>query len=170
MRTVVVGFALIMLAGVADAQPREPYSSAEGKYRIKFPGTPKVTDKTTNSAAGELTVNIATYATSDGNTYVVSYLDYPNAVDPKNQAKFFDALRDEVKGTDGKLIGSEKDRTIGEEKRPAREFTVEKNRQRIRLRVVLRQNRLYQVGVIGTADFVTGKDANAFMDSLELTK
>jgi hypothetical protein len=166
MRTVVVGLALFAFAGAADAQLRKLHVSADGKYSVKFPGGPQLADKTAKSATGELTVHIATYALNDGNTYMVSYLDYPNAVDPKNYAKFFDAIRDEVKG-DGKLI---KDETIGKEKWAAREFTVEKNRQRIRLRVVLRENRLYQIAVIGTVDFVASKGANDFIESLDLTK
>jgi hypothetical protein len=166
----VFGFALFVLASAVGAQPTKPYVSADGKYSIKFPGVPKVTEKTEKNATGELTVHIATYALADGSTYMVSYTDLANTVDAKNHAPFFEAIRTDVKGTSGRLIGDTKELTIGEAKWPGREFTVEKNQQRIRLRVVLRENRLYQVVVIGTATFVTGKDASAFVESLELTK
>ena len=53
---------------------------------------------------------------------------------------------------------------------PGREFVVDKGKQRVRYRVVLRDARLYQVAAIGTADFATGKDATQFFESFELTK
>ena len=40
----------------------------------------------------------------------------------------------------------------------------------MRFRVVLHDDRLYQVAVIGTAKFVKSKDATAFLDSFEVTK
>ena len=40
----------------------------------------------------------------------------------------------------------------------------------MKFRVVLRDGRLYQVAVIGTASFVKGKDARAFLESFELVK
>src|SRR5262245_42603229 len=175
MRTVAVGFALIVLASAAGAQPREPYTSDHGKYSIKFPGEPKVTEQSAKGgkdAKKEVTVYIATYALNDGSIYMVSYSDLATGVDKDKQAKFFDAIRDGVKGTDGRVLTETEllAGKVGEERWPGREYTVEKFPQRIRLRVVLRENRLYQVAVIGTAAFVNGKDAEAFLYSLELTK
>ena len=40
----------------------------------------------------------------------------------------------------------------------------------MKFRVVLRDARLYQVAVIGTASFVKAKDAKAFLDSFDLTQ
>lgn len=169
MRAAVVVLGLVAFAGAPGARAAEPYKSAEGKYAVRFPAAPKVTTQTAKTAVGELTVTTATYATADGNVYMVSYTDYPTAVKPENQAALFDGVRDGVKGT-GKLVGDVKESAFGPDKLPAREFVVDKGRQRVKFRLILRDERLYQVATVGTADFATGKDANLFFESFELTK
>jgi hypothetical protein len=170
MRAVVVGLVLVAFVGVACAQQSE-YTSGEGKYAVKFPGAPKVTSQATKSAVGELTVNIATYANSDGNAFLVSFTDFPEAATKaENHATLFGGIRDGVKGKDGKIPGEEKALEYGPAKLPGREFTVEKGKQRIRYRVILNNNRVYQVAVIGTQEFVTGKDGTAFLDSFQVAK
>jgi hypothetical protein len=79
-------------------------------------------------------------------------------------------VREGVKGSAGKSVGDETATEFGPDKWPSREFVVDKGKQRTRMRVVLRENRLYQLAVIGSADFVGGNDAKRFFDSFELTK
>ena len=118
-----------------------------------------------------MTVNVATYANSDGNAFMVSYTDFPaSATKEENHGTLFEGIRNGVKGTDGKLVGEEKEIKFGPDKLPGREFTIEKGKQRIRFRVVLSGSRVYQVAAIGTEAFVTGKDGTAFLDSFHITK
>jgi hypothetical protein len=160
---------ILALVGVAVAQPGG-YAHPEGKYRAGFPNTPKLSEQVTKSAVGDLKVNIASYATSDGNVYMVSYTDFPAAATkPENHATLYAGIRDGVKGSNGQ-VSDEKDRTFGADKLPGREFTVTKDKVRMKFRVVLRDSRLYQVAVIGTADFVKTKDATAFLDAFDFTK
>src|SRR5262249_29653818 len=140
-------------------------------YSVKFPGAPKVTTQTSKSEVGDLSVNIATYANSDGNTFLVSYADFPDkATKPENHATLFEGIRKGVIGKDGKLAGEEKKFEFGPDKLPAREFTVEKGKQRIRYRVILRDSRMYQIAAIGTEAFATGKEGTAFLESFQVTK
>lgn len=163
--------ALVAFAVPLHAQPAgNAYTSTEGRYAVKFPGTPKVTTQTTKSALGDLKVNVALYATGDANVYLVSYTDFPvAAAQAENRKTLFDGVRDALKA---KGTVSEKDIEFGPDKLPGRELTVDrdKDKQRIKVRAVLRDNRLYQVTVIGTAEFVSGKDAAGFLESLDLTK
>jgi hypothetical protein len=170
MRAAVVGFALLALATSVAAQPGA-YSSDEGKFTVKFPGAPKVTEQTAKSAIGELKVTAAVYANSDGSLFMVSYTDFPVAA-TKNHTTLLDGIRDHVKGSTGKLVGDEKNLTFGADKLPYREFVVDKDKpkQRIKCRVILRGERVYQLLVIGPADFAGGKEATAFLESFELTK
>jgi hypothetical protein len=163
--------ALLILAPAALAQPGEAYTSAEGRFRVKFPGKPKVSTSTVKSAVGELKVTVAVYATADGNAYVASFTDFPAAAaKAENRDTLFGGVRDKVK--EGGELKDEKTIEFGPDKLPGRELVVDrdKGKQRIKYRAILRDARLYQVGVIGTADFATGKDATAFLESLELTK
>ena len=171
MRTAFLAVAVGFMASTAGAQPAAPYISADGMYAVKFPGKPKVAlAQTTRSALGDLTVNVATFATADANVYLVSYTDFPaGAVKPENRKTLFDGVAQGVKGK-GEIV-SEKDTEFGAGKLPAREVVVdqEKGKQRVKFLVVLRDNRLYQVAAIGTPEFVAGKDATAFLGSLDLT-
>ncbi|MBY0461091.1 MAG: hypothetical protein K2V38_27535 [Gemmataceae bacterium] len=164
--------ALVLASGRAEAQPKDPFTSPEGKYAVKFPGKPKLTAPVAKSAIGDLTVHTALYAAADGSAYTASYTDFPrDAVKAENLKTFFDGVRDGIKGTKGEVV-SEKEIVFGPDKLPGRELVVEKEKgkQRIKVRVVLRDNRLYQWAVLGTPEFVAGGDATAFLDSLELTK
>lgn len=158
-------------AGAGAQQPE--YTAGDGKYKVRFPGTgqPKLRTEVTKSAVGDLTVNIATFANSDGSVWMVSYTDFPAAATkPENHKSLLDGIRDGAKGRDGKLSGEEKTLEHGADKLPGREFVVEKGKQRVRMRVVVSGNRVYQVALIGTEAFVTGKDGTAFLDSFSITK
>ena len=165
--------AVVVFASAAAAQPAAaPFASTDGRYAAAFPGRPKVTAQTAKSALGDLPVRVATYATADANVYMVSFTDFPTAAaKAENRATLFDGIKNGVKGPRGE-IASDAEFAFGPDKLPGREVVVDrdKGKQRIRFRAFLRDNRLYQVAVIGTPDFVSGKDATAFMDSLELTK
>jgi hypothetical protein len=169
MRAVGAGFALVVLAGSVVAQPGA-YSSDEGRYSVRFPGPPKVTEQTAKTALGELKVTVAVFANSDGHTFIVSFTDFPeSATKLASHATLLDGIRDGVKGSGGKLIAEEKKLTFGPNKLPSREFVVEKDKkQRVKCRVILRDNRVYQLAVIGTAAFTGGKDATSFLESFEL--
>lgn len=172
MRAVVVGVVLVAFVASASAQQPE-YASAEGKYKVRFPapGTPKLRSDTTKSAVGDLTVNIATFANSDGNVWLVSYTDFPAAATkPENHKTLLDGIREGAKGRDGKLSGEEKSIEHGADKLPGREFLVEKGKQRVKMRVVVSGSRVYQVALIGTEAFAAGKDGTAFLDSFSITK
>jgi hypothetical protein len=164
------GVVLFAFAGAAVAQPKD-HAPPEGKYTVKFPDKPKVTSQTAKSAVGDLTVNVATYANSDGNAFLVSYTDFPDsATKQENHGTLFEGIRNGVKGTDGKLVGEEKEISFGPNKLPGREFTIEKGKQRIRFRVILSGSRVYQVAAIGTEAFVAGNSGTAFLDSFQITK
>jgi hypothetical protein len=166
------GYALVLVVVVvsaATAQRGETYAPKDGRFSIRFPGKPKESEQTAKSAIGELRVVTGTYANSDGNAFMVSYTDFPaGAAGPENSARLFDGVREGLKGKDGEV--QEKEVKVGPDKLPGRDIEIQKDKKRMRFRVVLRDGRLYQVAVIGTASFVKGKDATAFIDSFELTK
>lgn len=158
--------ALLALGTASGAQPKQVFKSAEGRFAVRFPGEPKVQTKTEKTAVGELKLFSATYATSDYHIYLVSYTDFPTgATKPENRGALFDSVREAIRTRDGKLVGAEKELEFGPDKLPAREFTVDKGKQRTRYRVVLNGTRLYQQGAIGSAEFVSGKDVAAFFDT-----
>lgn len=165
--TILTGLFVVTLT--AAAQPGDVFTSRDGKYSARFPGKPKENSQTTRSTVGELTVYTATFATTEGSVYLVSYTDFPvNTLKAENHAALYDGVRDGLK-KDGKLL-SEKDLTIGAEKLAGREIVIDKGKQQLRFRVTARGDRLYQVAAVGSGEFVTGKDATAFLDSFEVSR
>jgi hypothetical protein len=162
---------LLLTTAIASARPADDkFASKDGRYAVRFPGKPKELIQNTKSPIGDLRIVTATYLLSDGSAYMVSYTDFPEgATKPDNRKMLLDGVREGLKGKDAKVL-SDKDLEIGAEKLPARDIEIEKGKQRMKFRVIIRDSRLYQVATIGTAAFVTGKDATAFFESFELTK
>jgi hypothetical protein len=149
----------------------EEYSPNGGNFTIRFPGKPKETTQITKSQIGEVKVITATYATSEGNIFMVSYSDLPaNATKMENLETLFEGVREGAKGKDGKVLEDKEFKL--ESKFPAHKLLLEKEKgeQRVKLWVVVRDNRLFQLWVVGTRRFAEGPDAKAFLESLELTK
>ncbi|MDB5306342.1 MAG: hypothetical protein JWO38_544 [Gemmataceae bacterium] len=166
-----VVLALFALPTSAGAQPAgEIHAPKGGRFAVRLPGMPKEHTQSTRTDLGELKVYTATYATADGAVYLVSYTDFPpGAVKPDGRGPMYDAVREGIKGKDGKLV-SEKEITVGPDQLPGREILVDKGRQQTRFRVVVRDHRLYQLAAVGPGEFVTGPAATAFFDSFEFAK
>jgi hypothetical protein len=172
MRTALPTLALLVLvAGGAPARPAgEVLSPGGGRFSVRFPGKPKETTQTAKTPIGDLKVYTATYATADGNVYLVSYTDFPaEAIKAENHATLFNGVREGLAGKDGKVV-KDSELTVGPDKAPGREIVIDKGKQQTRFRVVVKDTRLFQVAAVGTGEFVTGTDATAFLDSFELVK
>jgi hypothetical protein len=159
-----------VLLPAAHARQEAVFTSKEGSYTARFPGTPKVSTQTARTQLGELKLATATFASTDGSAYLVTYTDFPaGAVTRETEGRVLDGIRDGLKGQDGKVL-SEKAIEFGPGKLPGRELLIEKGRQHMRFKVVLKEERLYQAAVIGTERFVKGTDATRFLDSFEIGK
>jgi hypothetical protein len=159
-----------LLPAPAHAQPAgEKYAPRDGGFAVRFPGTPKETAQAARSPLGELTVVTATYVTAEGNVYLVSYTDFPLDDGPKDaRTALLDGVREGLK-KDGTVLSDDEvkdlpDGVVG------RDLELKKGAQRVRVRVLLRGGRVYQVGAVGSEVFATGKAVKGFIESFELTK
>jgi hypothetical protein len=168
-RSLLAPVLLVTLSGLCLAQKQtEPYSPRDANFSVRFPEAPKETNNTAKSPIGDLKVVTATLATTDGNVYMASYTDFPTGtVKDDTRKTLFEGVREGLKGKEGKVL-TETDIEVGKEKLPARELELEKGKQRVRIRIILGADRIYQVALIGTPAFV--KDGTKFLESFELTK
>ena len=87
------------IAPLPPAQGDGDYEPKDGGFKIRFPGKPKETSQTAKSQVGDLKVSTATYATSDGNVFMVSYTDFPAGTAKADiSATFFDGVRRRARG------------------------------------------------------------------------
>jgi hypothetical protein len=150
------------LTGAAD----EKYSSKEGRYAVAFPAKPALT----NSKAGQIDLNIA-IVDQGGSGFAVIFSDLP--AEAVKVAKPKDLLDGGEKGLINNFkakVSQSMDFEFGKDKWPAREIMAEKDNLQLRLTIILADNRLYQVFVVGSKDVVTGQAADAFFKSFEITK
>jgi hypothetical protein len=167
-------FALVGLvagvAGAADPAPGfQPFASSAGRYKVLFPGPVKTeTTEVKTPSGGTATVTLDA-AKAGGVTYLVSYVDVPDAVAQQPPGPRLDKVRDAHKGTDGRLL-ADKELTVGGEKYPARDVLVGRPDGTLRVRVVIAGSRLYQVMARGPREGVTGADADRYFGSFEVTK
>ena len=158
--------ALLLLLCLVEP-PEVVVQPKDGHFAICFPGKPKENTQSAKTDLGTLKIYTATYALPDGSIFLASFTEFPaEAVKPDFRGTLYDGVVTGLKGKDGKVV-SEKKLEIGKDKDEGREVLIDKGKQQTRFRVVVKDNRLIQIALVGTGEFVTGKDATAFLDSFE---
>jgi hypothetical protein len=174
MRSILTAAAFVLFAaGLAmgqdekkDEKKSDKYSSKEGKYSVNFPGKPMVT----SNKAGGVDLHIA-MVEQGGGGFGVIYSDLPAdaAKSVKPKALLDGGQKGLIDNFKAKITTS-KDFEFGKQKYPARELVAEKDPINLRIQIILVDNRLYQLLVVGPKDIITGKDADAFLKSFEITR
>lgn len=178
MRLLAVFASLVLFVGFAVAA--EKYESKDGNYSVAFPETPKLSTK----KVGNAEIKIALLETKDNNYYVVVYTDVSaEAVKDVELSKILEGgEKTFVSNLKAKVTKSEElNLKSGEKKYLAREFyanktlstadPIQKTKETkiyFRARVFVVDNRLYQVFLTGTNEFVSGRESDQFFNSFEL--
>lgn len=173
----VLTLVLVTLVGTAtgygQSKKREveqkEFISPEYKYVTHFPEkAPKTTTRKLKTENGELTQATASVEFRDS-TYSVTVTLLPDAVAFAGAKAVIDGTRDGIKGKEGKV---ERDEDIkqGDAKLPARELLFDFRKNQMRTRILLVENRLYQVTVTGPKAVVIGETANRFFSAFEIRK
>jgi len=159
--------ALLLAADDAKTKPAD-FAPKDGRFTVQMPGEPKEQTNKVNTAIGPIDVHMFLSAPDPNTAYIVGYSDYPEEMMKKSESdKILDGARDgAVKNVNGKLDGEKK---ITIDKHPGRDFQIATEHFEGRNRMYLVNARLYQVMVVGSKEFVTGKDAERFLDSFKLT-
>jgi hypothetical protein len=167
------GLALALLAAAAAAQPAalefQAFASAAGRYKGIFPGAVKTETTEVKTPAGPRILTFDSVTLANDVRLMVTYVDPPDDVAKLPPGPRLDKVRDAAKGSDGKVV-LDKEITVGAEKYPGRDVLIEKPLYAVRNRVVIAGPRMYQVLVQGPKEFVTGRDADRFVEAFEVTK
>jgi len=154
--------------GRGEADWKE-FTSKEGGFAVKLPGTPTEDRRTTRSPAGSFTGTVYVLEGKKGNEfYLAGFTDLPAAaVKAGTDAQRLDAARDEaIAHVRGKLVD---ERRIDLKGHPGREVTIEVDPKTfIQVRLYLVKQRLYQVLVVGGKDVAGAKHTLRFLDSFRL--
>jgi hypothetical protein len=158
---------LALLAGCQWLKWKE-FTSPEGRFSVRMPGTPTDQAQKINSPVGTIELHVFVVEQS-GAQYLVAYNDYPEAMvrsgDPE---KVLDGARNGVvANVRGKLVSEVK---ITLQQFPGREVRVmiPDGAQIMQTRLYFVKNRLYQVGVVTPEADASSKDNLKFLDSFKL--
>ena len=149
------------------------FTSKEWKFSARFPDEPKEKTQTAPLPGGGGSIKFTIFISEarDGGC-VVGVADMPipaRESDAIVQLRLDGARDGALKNVGGTLKESKEIRLAG--KYPGREFTAtitQPMQGQVRARIYFVGTRLYQVMVMGTDDYTTSKQADAFLDSFQL--
>ncbi len=163
----------LLVLGLAAAPGRAEdlaeFHSDAGRFKVLMPGKPPVTELKTPAGI----MHVVQVETKTG-AYLAGWIDLPlDAADTaeKAQARLDRARDGMIASIKGKLL-REKKITL-EDKHPGRDLLADvsaPDQGRLRGRLFLVENRLYQVIVVGTRGFTESEEADRVLDSFALTK
>jgi hypothetical protein len=146
------------------------FSSDEGKFSVLFPGTPEATNDLIKTSFGEIRMQTF-FVWSDIQTeYAVNYNDNPNIVEKLSPQQEFDSSQESVAEKFGEVINQ---RDFNFRDFPAREFDFVAGGKADfsgRVRLILVNQRLYQVIVIFLTKNPYLDDFKIFLDSFCIQK
>jgi hypothetical protein len=168
VRASLLGMALIGVM-VGPSLAGEKYASKDGKFSVVFQEKPKESTKELPLPTGKSTMYIAAVEISKDHAQLVMYNDLGEDAGTVEAQTILKGARDGAAGM-GRLV-SDKEISYGKDKVPGRECVLEKDKFLIRVRLYLKDSRLYQVMIVSSSkDDLTSKEADKFLDSFEITK
>lgn len=152
----------------APAEDDDFYVSKDGKFKVKFPGTPEVTSQMVPTDAGEIEMFTYIYEKSATEAYMVAYGDYPSAlIDGADPYELLEASRDGALET-SKIEDNKDMKVNGFPAIRTKAIDVEQNFYYI-YEVILAKNRLYQVMIVRDGDYPSDSVVSDFVDDFEIT-
>jgi hypothetical protein len=168
----VIGFALVygaihLIRGGDKLQAFEMYRSQEGRFSVLFPGEPKRILQSVDTPVGK--IDLVLYQAGSKKTgFIVGYSDYPQEViDKSNLGKMLDGARDGAVGNVGGELIDEMELEF--QGYPGREVEIDvAGKTTVRSRLILIDNRLYQVMVVSPSLEIIEKKGTEFFDSFSV--
>jgi hypothetical protein len=165
MRILSLLFVLVLASAGARAQTWNEFRSAEGRYRVEMPGTPKIKADVMQLKGGEAAPFVQALATVGEFAYLVTYMDYSQkaVANTPPQQTLVDVRDSAAKGA--KLVS---DRTLAVAGYSAREYLILDSDTLFLIRSAMADTRLYQVIFAYKASQPQPVAARRFVDSFNI--
>jgi hypothetical protein len=161
-------FAFLLPVLIFTACERKTFSPEGGGFTVEMPCKPQQQSTAVETPAGP--VNLMVYLCRTANrAYMVGYSDY-SFPDMKEKAEsLLDGAREgALKKGNNRLVS---ELSISLDGHPGRELRMEApNGPRMRVRMILVGNRLYQIGVVTPKVEMDAPEIGKFLDSFRLTR
>lgn len=170
---VAIGFIVVssifyfMRGGGGKLEEFKLYRSDEGRFSISLPGKPERMVQKTDTSMGALE-SVMYQAGSDKIGFIAGYVDYPPKMfENTDIEKMLDVARDgAIQNIKGKLLN---ENVLDFHGNPGRELEVElPNKATLKSRIILINNRLYQVMAISNSKKTLNTNCPKFFDSFKV--
>ncbi len=147
---------------------KEKYFSTDGKFKIMFPGEPVRTEEKVSTDVGDITMVMFMFEKSQAEAFMVAYSDYPvETIQDQDPYKLLEGSKNGVLSNFGATEQNLKKFRI--KSYPAISFEGKGTTFCTSYLLVLRNNRLYQAGILKSGSLPSKKDVKSFVGSFELT-
>ncbi|HXC06728.1 MAG TPA: hypothetical protein VNZ86_18350 [Bacteroidia bacterium] len=152
-----------------EAASVKKYTSKDGKFSVNFTAEPTVTDKTIQTAVGNIELHMFMMEKSATEAYVVGYSDYPSDL-------MKDSNRDSVLNGAKNGVVTNVNASITEEKKIKIEgndglfFKANSPQYYLTYKLFVVGNRLYQIGIMRDGSNASEESIKNFFETFELTK
>ena len=147
--------------------PKEKYKSADGKFAIHFAGEPTKTTENVPTEVGNISVTMFMYEKSPKEVYIVGYSDYPSELIALSNPN--DLLKGAQEGVVNNIAGQVQDEKSSDfSGHAALDFRSEGSGFTLAYKLVLVDNRLYQIGIMKEGVEIPDSEVTDFIGSFEL--
>jgi hypothetical protein len=165
---------MVSMISMVQAQSEPPakkgkYISEKGRFTVQFSGRVRSQVQEVETAFGKMKSNIDAVTIGQNMMLMVVYCDLPPAA-KADASTVFENIKPSAKGPDGVIVKDE-GLNFGPDKLPARRLLVRKeNNILVRNLIILKDDRIYQVIIMGPGGLLGEKRAEEFLASFEITK
>jgi len=145
----------------------DKYHSVDGKFKVNFTGTPKVSNEKVPTEVGDIEMFMFMYEKSLTEIEMIAYSDYPSAiVAVSDKDEMLNGAKEGALSNLEAVIKEEKQITYKGHK--GIEFKANSSQYYVNYKIFLVNNRLYQIALMRDGSYATQSNVDKFFNSFEL--
>ncbi len=146
------------------------FKDVEGKFEIKFAGTPTITSDEVDTDLGKIQMKSFMYEITSEEVQMVAYNDYPkDMITEDSRAEMLEGGKSGALSSLGiENLDVDEEITLGKNK--GIRFEGNNGTYYVKYNMYLIENRLYQVAILKTESYPDKSTSDAFFKSFKLTK
>jgi hypothetical protein len=158
---------LLLVVVLFNACTKPRYESAEGRFKVAFRGVPQENTELVPTSNGDISVSMFLDEVNADEVFLVGYSDYPEAVLNQNSPE--DHLQQTAENVASSVKGSLKDlKSNTYPGFPSLDFNVDGEPFDVSYRLVIKDLRMYQVGIMKQNSPIEEKEIREFIHSFEI--
>ncbi len=150
-----------------DNTASDKFHSVDGKFKVKFSGTPDVSNENIETEVGNIAMYMFMYEKSVTEAEMIAYSDYPSEMVALSNTD--DMLQGAKEGAVSNLQATvTEEKEIMYNKHKGLEFKANSTQFYVNYKIFLVNNRLYQIAIMRDGSYASQANVDKFFNSFEL--